>query len=171
MHPRRPSPASIIASVALFFALGGTATAARQYLITSTGQIKPSVLKKLKGKAGPASTNGTNGANGKEGKEGPRGVAGANGTNGATNVVVRYAEITTGTLNDGSAEAKCDPGERATGGGVEMYSGNAVKVWYFDPGGRPFPRTRGATPTGWSASWYNESVSTDSFRVYAICAS
>src|SRR5271166_1918612 len=84
MHPRRPSPPSIIASVALFFALGGTATAAHQYLITSTSQIKPSVLKKLKGKAGPASTNGTNGANGREGKEGPRGVAGANGTDGAT---------------------------------------------------------------------------------------
>jgi hypothetical protein len=38
-----------VALVALFVALGGTAVAARHYLITSTSQIKPSVLKLLRG--------------------------------------------------------------------------------------------------------------------------
>jgi len=44
MHLHRPSPATIIACLALFVALGGTAIAASRYAITSTSQIKPSVL-------------------------------------------------------------------------------------------------------------------------------
>jgi hypothetical protein len=43
----KPSPAMVVACLALFVALGGTAVAARQYLITSTDQIKPSVLSEL----------------------------------------------------------------------------------------------------------------------------
>ena len=47
MNLRRPSPSAAIATLALFFALGGTAIAARHYLVTSTSQIKPSVLSAL----------------------------------------------------------------------------------------------------------------------------
>ncbi len=49
MRRRSPSPAAVIALLALFFALGGSAVAAGRYLITSTGQIKPSVLSRLRG--------------------------------------------------------------------------------------------------------------------------
>jgi hypothetical protein len=48
MH-RRPSPATAIALVAPFVALGGTTLAASRYVITSTGQIKPNVLKAIRG--------------------------------------------------------------------------------------------------------------------------
>ncbi|HEY4428816.1 MAG TPA: hypothetical protein VGN08_11485 [Solirubrobacteraceae bacterium] len=41
-------PATWIAAAALFVALGGTAVAAKHYLITSTQQIKPNVLKALR---------------------------------------------------------------------------------------------------------------------------
>ena len=41
---RRPSPGIVVALVALFFALGGSAIAAHHYLITSTGQIKPGAI-------------------------------------------------------------------------------------------------------------------------------
>ena len=75
MHLRRPSPASIIAVLALFFALGGTAIAAHHYLITNAKQIKPSVLKKLKGNAGKNGKNGTNGTNGKNGAPGTAGAS------------------------------------------------------------------------------------------------
>jgi hypothetical protein len=50
---------------------------AAKYLITSTSQIKPSVLKKLKGATGPA------GAAGAQGAQGPAGAAGAAGKDGA----------------------------------------------------------------------------------------
>jgi hypothetical protein len=79
MHARRPSPAIIIASLALFFALGGTAIAAKRYLITSTSQIKPSVLAKLKGKAGKQGPAGATGATGAQGSAGAPGAAGAQG--------------------------------------------------------------------------------------------
>ena len=49
MRRRKPTPASLIAISALFIALGGTAIAANRYVITSAGQIKPSVLSSLRG--------------------------------------------------------------------------------------------------------------------------
>ena len=54
----RPSPAMIVALIALFLALGGTGIAAHHYLITSTNQIKPSVLTQLEGKSEPTGTQG-----------------------------------------------------------------------------------------------------------------
>jgi hypothetical protein len=96
----RLTPSTVIATLALVFAMTGGAYAAKKYLITSTKQISPSVLKALKGKAGPAGPAGTGtagaagpqgpggaagakGENGVPGKEGPPGKNGTNGTNGA----------------------------------------------------------------------------------------
>jgi Rieske Fe-S protein len=78
----------LIATVALVFAMTGGAFAAK-YLITSTKQIKPSVLKKLKGATGPAGAAGAQGpagaagANGKDGAVGPTGPTGEKGEKGA----------------------------------------------------------------------------------------
>jgi hypothetical protein len=47
MHVRRPSPAMVVSLVALFLAGSGSALAASRYLITTTAQIKPSVLRGL----------------------------------------------------------------------------------------------------------------------------
>jgi hypothetical protein len=52
MRLRRPSPATSIALLALLFSLGGSAIAASRYIITSTSQIKPSVLKAIRGTPG-----------------------------------------------------------------------------------------------------------------------
>jgi hypothetical protein len=52
MHRFRPSSATVIAFLALAVALGGTAIAAKRYLITSTSQIKPAVLRQLQAQLG-----------------------------------------------------------------------------------------------------------------------
>jgi hypothetical protein len=82
MHLRKPSPTGMVAVLALFFALAGTAIATSRYLITSTSQIKPSVLKKLKGDAGEAGKNGAVGPQGAQGKEGLQGKEGSQGKEG-----------------------------------------------------------------------------------------
>jgi len=64
----------IIAIVALLVLAGGSAAASR-YIITSTKQIKPSVLKSLKGNRGPQGPKGTPGPAGPQGPRGPAGVA------------------------------------------------------------------------------------------------
>jgi len=76
MHiPRRHlNYANVVATLALVFAMSGGALAAKHYLINSTKQINPKVLKKLKGNAGKTGATGATGAPGKEGpagKEGP----------------------------------------------------------------------------------------------------
>jgi hypothetical protein len=79
----RVSPATVVAGLALVFAMTGGAYAAKKYLITSTKQISPSVLKSLQGKAGPAGANGAQGAAGSAGPQGPQGPQGAAGARGA----------------------------------------------------------------------------------------
>lgn len=76
----------VIAVFALVFAMAGGAYAAKKYVITSTGQIKPSVLKALKGGTGPAGAVGAKGdpgAAGPTGQAGPKGDAGQTGATGA----------------------------------------------------------------------------------------
>ena len=68
-----------IALTALVFAFTGTGLAASHYIITSTKQIKPSVLRKLHGARG---AKGRAGAQGKEGAAGKQGATGAQGVTG-----------------------------------------------------------------------------------------
>ncbi len=96
MRPRRPSLATVLSALALFFALGGTAVAARHYLITSSAQIKPSVLHQLHGSSGP---QGAPGPQGPAGSQGPAGPAGSQGPPGASTTAL-WAQVTsTGALS------------------------------------------------------------------------
>jgi hypothetical protein len=79
---------NVALTLALVFAMSGGAYAAGKYLITSTKQISPKVLKALTGKPGakgpagppgPAGPAGVKGENGAAGKEGAVGKVGANG--------------------------------------------------------------------------------------------
>jgi hypothetical protein len=84
---------NIIAWLALFVAMGGTSLAASHYIITSTKQIKPSVLKQLRGQRGVKGTAGSTGLQGLpglQGKEGSAGKEGATGKEGHTVTEVRF---------------------------------------------------------------------------------
>src|SRR5271167_2835207 len=78
---RHLSYANVTATLALVFAMSGGALAANQYLISSTKQINPKVLKKLTGKAGHT---GANGSQGNPGAAGSAGAPGKEGNEGAT---------------------------------------------------------------------------------------
>jgi hypothetical protein len=77
---RHISYANVVATVALVFAMGGTAVAAHHYLINSVHQISPKVIKKLRGHDG---ANGLPGAPGAKGETGAPGAPGAKGEAGA----------------------------------------------------------------------------------------
>lgn len=115
MHPRKPSVATVISCLALFLALGGSAVAAKHYLVTSPSQIKPSVLSKLKGKTGATGPVGPQGAGGSQGSQGPQGPAGPSNLSGLTTVIGPTVEVPTGKV--GGAEAVCPGGSRAVSGG------------------------------------------------------
>ncbi len=97
---------NVLMTVALVFAMTGGAYAARKYLITSTSQISPKVLKSLSGKAGPAGAAGAVGPAGSAGPAGPTGPvgpagpegkagsAGTNGTNGTNGESVTVKALT-----------------------------------------------------------------------------
>jgi hypothetical protein len=98
---RPPSPASLLAAVALFLALGGTAFAAQKYVVSSSKQVKNSSLTGadvkngsltakdlakgtlLQGPAGRQGPAGSPGATGPKGDVGAKGEAGPKGDRGA----------------------------------------------------------------------------------------
>lgn len=89
-----PTYANIAATGVLVAATSGGTLAASHYLLTSTSQISPKVLKALRGKTGPAGETGAQGEagsagetgatgeTGPEGKEGPQGPEGKPGPDG-----------------------------------------------------------------------------------------
>jgi hypothetical protein len=79
---RHVNATTVIAALALVFAMSGGAYAAKKFLITSTGQISPKVLKSLKGASGAKGANGAAGAQGPAGPTGPAGTPGAQGAQG-----------------------------------------------------------------------------------------
>jgi hypothetical protein len=80
---RRFTFANVAMTLALVLAMSGGAFAAGKFLITSTKQISPKVLKSLQGKAGSAGAVGAQGPAGPAGSAGPQGPAGPGGAAGA----------------------------------------------------------------------------------------
>ena len=97
----RVSYANVVATLAILFSMTGAAVAAKHYLISSTSQINPKVLKAIEGHhtgtpgaagtqgvVGPAGPAGPQGA---PGNEGPPGVAGPTGNEGPPGQVQKPA--------------------------------------------------------------------------------
>ena len=79
---KRLTYANVAMTLALVFAMTGGAYAAKRYVLTSTSQISPKVLKALKGKAGAQGSTGPGGVVGPAGPAGAKGEAGAPGKDG-----------------------------------------------------------------------------------------
>jgi hypothetical protein len=105
--------ANVVATLALVFAMSGGALAATHYLITSTKQISPKVLKKLEGREGAA------GATGKEGAAGKAGGNGANGSNGSNG-----EGVTVSSINPGETACSKLGGAKFAAGGKEATACN-----------------------------------------------
>ncbi len=171
-------PATVIASLALFVALGSGAALASG-LISGTKIVNHSIpekkltaaaIKALHGLQGPP---GPKGPAGPTGLQGPTGATGLAGTNGATNVVVRTAIVSVPTASGAIQGVPCNPGERATGGGVKLDIVSplteTVNASYpiFNGGAA----AAGQTPNGWASSIMNNTGSTMAATFFAICAS
>jgi Collagen triple helix repeat (20 copies) len=79
---KRLTYANVAVTLAVLFAMAGGAYAAKRYVITSTKQIAPKVLKQLAGKQGLPGAPGLQGATGPAGLQGSQGPAGPQGPQG-----------------------------------------------------------------------------------------
>ncbi|MGB6424115.1 MAG: hypothetical protein WBF18_02440 [Solirubrobacterales bacterium] len=129
----KPSPALLVAVVALVAALAGTAiggvavTSLNKKDKKQVTRIAKKQAKKLDGKI--ELTPGPPGEKGDQGDPGVKGDQGDPGVNGATNVTAR-----TVTCNGADqCLSNCQAGERATGGGYAGVGGREVTIASPDP--------------------------------------
>lgn len=171
---------NIVATAALFLALGGTSYAAFRLPSNSVGNKQLKAHSVTPSKVAAASVamfkgqKGATGLQGPTGPQGPQGPQGHQGLAGATKVVERETSQTTAIGQDGSATVQCNSGEVATGGGWHMETGNTVNFYTFGPYPVKADNSEagpGNTPTGWAMTVYNNSTQADTWHVYAICAS
>ena len=153
------SYANVTSTLALVLVLGaGSAWAAKHYLISSTNQIKPSVLKKLHGANGTDGRNGTNGATG---------ATGATGGPGLSNYVVVHGSTNTSVpgLQSAVGETACPSGDVVLGGGPNAVGSNATN--------NPMAMEESEPDTSnnaWAVTMENNATSAEHFDVYAVCA-
>jgi hypothetical protein len=111
---------NLVAWLALFVALGGTSMAASHFVVTSTKQIDPRVIKKLRGNRGPAGPQGPQGAQGQTGLQGPAGIVDTTNFFNKTESDGRYlgkgAQATDSAALGGVAAAGYTTGEGSQGG-------------------------------------------------------
>lgn len=189
----RPTSSSVIATVALFLALGGSSYAAIQISGSSirngtvtgkdlkNGSVKSAdvgngslLAKDFRSGQLPAGEAGPAGPQGPQGEPGPQGPA------GPTSVVVRRIDVLVPGIppplaavepDPVSAVAKCKPGERAVGGGAAVTAAGrgGGDAFASEPAFGNRPAQDGETPTGWLAATINFSSVDVEMRVHAVC--
>jgi hypothetical protein len=171
----RPSPALVVACIALLISLGGTGYATVLLVprnSVGTLQLQRNAVKAAK--IAPSAVRTGHVLDGtllvqdfKAGQipQGPKGDKGDKGAAGATTITVRSVNQTVSANNFATGTVSCVSGERATGGGMRntalTYTAYAMRSSY------PLPLDA-QNPTGWAATVYSTAGGT--FRVYVLCA-
>ncbi len=190
---RRPSPAMIVACLALLVSLGGTSVAAVSQLAPNsvgTAQLKNGAVTNAKVRSNAINSAkvqnrsllrgdfalgqlpaGPTGPQGPAGSAGPAGPAGPAGVIGAITVRTQTLTITDALDNDvfttGEVQTLCASNERAISGGTGWSD--------TDPGlelftGRLTPVLNASNQVvGFLGSGLNDSGESSTFRVYALC--
>jgi Collagen triple helix repeat (20 copies) len=167
-----PSPAMIVACVALFAALGGTGYAAGNLVHKATASAAKA-KRGPRGKRGPAGAQGPigapgpKGATGAEGPQGPKGDRGAPGDKGETGpagpVELRYVEGATVTVTaheKGNSRVECPAGLHDTGGGLIGQASFGFSMASSGPSG----------DNAWIVDVENVTGATQKFNAYVVCA-
>jgi hypothetical protein len=185
--------ANVIATLALFLALGGGAAYAASSLeknSVGTKQLKRNAVTAAKVKDGSLLAGDFKagqlpaGPRGPEGAPGAPGAPGLPGAPGATDAVVRYGNEGKPKEGEfGQSEAQCLPGEAVTGGGFDFFDSEPTEFLYTVEADRPsagasevegelvYPAPADGSPArGWLVAILNESDDTVFFRAYAMCA-
>jgi hypothetical protein len=188
----KPWPAVAVSVIALLLAMGGTCCAALslpKYSVGSRqlkrGAVTPSnaansTIQLFKGRAGDTGARGAKGdtgaqgLNGDPGAQGPKGDPGAAGTNSATHALVRTGTADVAYNSTEAAEAACNAGEVAVGGGGSFATANASAVEGLQrtgPLSHGVIAPAGSTADGWFARGYNTSSTSNLLTAFAICVS
>lgn len=191
---RHLSYANVVASLALFIALGGTSYAAltitsknvKNESLTSADIKNNSLLSKdfkagqlpagVPGPQGAAGPQGATGEPGGPGAPGPKGDTGATGAKGDTGsqgpagaTTVRTHVSAFGAAGPGqraSASVSCPTGTTPTGGGGGSPYPNIDVVE-----SNPEPIGSNTTPTGWKIEFVNHGMYAEGAFAYVVCAS
>lgn len=174
----RLSYANVVATLALFVALGGSSYAALNLPKASVGarQLKKNSVTSPKVKRGSLLVSDFKASQraGLRGLRGPQGTQGVAGPAGATKVVYRESPFV--TIAPDSSETvgvNCNPGEVATGGGIAQSNGAILDMQAVTS--VPIVGA-GDVPTGWAVRAANidsdgDGMGTTAAAAYVICAS
>lgn len=132
---KRLTYANVVATLALVFAMSGGAIAANHYLITSTKQISPKVIKKLKGNAGPQGKQGPVGKTGPTGATGPTGQTGKEGPPGQN--LTAETPLPSGQSESGTFSAGGGYDAGHTVSGIEYFGYMGAGITYVQPLSNP----------------------------------
>ncbi len=193
---RRPSPAMIIACLALAVSLGGTGVAAVNAVLPNnsvgTAQLKNNAVTAAKVQRGTlrrsnfapgvlALTPGPQGAQGPPGPAGPQGQKGDTGAAGAPgaigDVTVHSASVTVpasapagdGTYQTRSVQANCDSTEKGVSGGTN-WTGESDTTELVTVLSTPIYDSGSKKITGWRARGGNDTAASHDLQVYVVCS-
>lgn len=186
LHIKRPSPALVIAILALFLATSGSAYAASKITTSqikngaiteskiakhavSTGKLKKEAVGSAKLKDESVTTDKLGDGSTTTSKLGDQSVTGSKladasvGAKQLGNIVTRSTTTTVASNTNGTATALCQTGEKVIGGGFETPPATAASIWITNES------VRDSGQNGWRVSGRNFGAAAIQLTVNAYC--